>query len=255
MNIPEGPKGVVNALMLTSADLEASLQFWTLLGFRVAMRHEFPIPWVTITDGALLIMLRQTDEAILSQNFFADNAQALAAEFADAGVTFTEEPSPADMVKRWLFRAPDGQRFAIVQNMAGLQQPSGLSMLQLYPHRMAESEAYANQVCGMFGELAYPVTDLEESIAFREKIGFRVLSKYSAPRPWAILTNGNAVIGLHQTADFSFPAITYFAVDMSAKIQALREKGVPNISERGGPGNVQIVTPEQQHLFLFSLGM
>mgnify|MGYP003345278057 CR=1 FL=1 len=35
-----------------------------------------------------------------------------------------------------------------------------------------------------------------------------------------------AVLGLHQTKDFSFPAITYFAPDMKQRIEKLRAAGL-----------------------------
>jgi predicted lactoylglutathione lyase len=105
----------------------------------------------------------------------------------------------------------------------------------------------------MYGELAHPVKDLGVSIAFWEKMGFIALSKMSSPHPWAILSDGLSILGLHQTTQFSYPAITYFAADMKTKIQALKQNGLENFVEQGA-GNICITTPEQQHINLYSMG-
>jgi hypothetical protein len=33
------------------------------------------------------------------------------------------------------------------------------------------------------------------------------------PYPWAILSDGLMLIGLHQTKNFSYPAVTYFGLN------------------------------------------
>jgi hypothetical protein len=41
---------------------------------------------------------------------------------------------------------------------------------------------------------------------------------------------------------------------MSKKIENLKKEGLENYKEQG-PSNVVVTTPEQQHIFLFKLGM
>ena len=74
------------------------------------------------------------------------------------------------------------------------------------------------------------------------------------PYPWAIASDGLAVVGLHQTTEFDYPAITFFAADMKDKIEKLKENGLTDFKEKG-PGNVVLRTPEHQHINLFKLGM
>lgn len=106
----------------------------------------------------------------------------------------------------------------------------------------------------MFGELAIPVNNLDSSILFWEKLGFKSLSKKSSSYPWAILSDGLAIVGLHQTINFDSPTITYFASDMKNKIDKLKQSGLRNFFENG-EGNIVLTTPEKQKINLFKLGM
>jgi hypothetical protein len=116
-------------------------------------------------------------------------------------------------------------------------------------------EKYVNKTCGMFGELAHPVKDIEASIAFWELLGFATLSKFTSPYPWAILSDGLSVVGLHQATHLTAPTITYFAADMKDKIERLKTSGINNYDESRGAGNLILSTPEGQKIFLFKMGM
>ncbi|HEU4717518.1 MAG TPA: hypothetical protein VFU15_06785, partial [Bacteroidia bacterium] len=72
--------------------------------------------------------------------------------------------------------------------------------------------------------------------------------------PWAILSDGLAVLGLHQTTHFSHPTITFFAADMKEKIDQLKKDGLENYSEQS-PASITVITPEQQRINLFKMGM
>lgn len=78
-------------------------------------------------------------------------------------------------------------------------------------------EDFPNNLCGIFGEIALNIEDIEQEIKFWENIGFRVGERFEEPYPWAIVTDGLFIIGLHQTDEFDKPALTYFAPDMAEK--------------------------------------
>ena len=128
-------------------------------------------------------------------------------------------------------------------------------MLTMSPQDYTNPDKYVNKVCGMFGEFAQPVKDLEASILFWEKLGFKALSKFSSPYPWAIISDGLAVVGLHQTSNFKDPTITFFAKDMKEKIENLKTAGLPGLEAATGLSNVTLTTPEGQRINLFKLGM
>jgi len=216
---------------------------------------DFPFPWIQITDDALLIMLRKADEQYLALTYYAANAEKIAAEVENKGIQFISRPKATDMVKRYVFQSPDKLNISIVSVPDGFSRPSGKTMLTMDQQDYFNPDNYTNKTAGMFGELAHPVADINESISFWEKIGFKPLSKFASPYPWAILSDGLAVVGLHQTTNYTYPAITFFASDMKDKIEKLKAQGLEGFKEMGGSSNVVLVTPEQQHIFLFKLGM
>src|SRR4030066_278694 len=117
-------------------------------------------------------------------------------------------------------------------------------------------EKYPNPKCGIFGEFATSVKDLEQALAFWQNLGFEAKTVYREPYPWAILTDGMNILGLNQTKNFDYPAITYFAPDMSQRVQKLKEAGITSFADwqgQGGKeGNFILTTPEGQKIFLFS---
>ncbi|MES2372938.1 MAG: VOC family protein [Bacteroidota bacterium] len=254
MNLPKPILGEVTAITITSPDLENSLKFYEQLGFKEVMRMDFPFPWIQVSDGALLMMLRKGNDPYIALTYYVKDIDGSVKLVLDAGIEFAEIPKASDMLKRYLFRTPDGANITLIHIPDGFTQPPGPTMLTMQPQDYANPEKYANQVCGMFGEFAMPVKNLDVSISFWEKLGFKALSKMTSHYPWAILSDGLAIVGLHQTENFTDPIITYFASDMKAKIEKLKQDGLDNFKEMNS-GNIVVTTPEQQKINLFSLGM
>lgn len=253
-NLPTPILGEITALTITTPDLENSLKYYQQLGFKEVMRMDFPFPWIQITDDALLIMLRKDNEPYLALTYYVKDVDKVIADLENRKIQFTSRPKGSDLIKRYVFQSPDGLNISLVGIPDGFSKPSGKTMLTMNQADYFKPGAYTNQTAGMFGELAQPVSDLDASIPFWENIGFKVLSKFTAPYPWAILSDGLAIVGLHQTTQYTYPAITYFASDMKEKIENLKNKGLENYKEMG-ESNIVLTTPEQQHIFLFKMGM
>jgi len=253
--LPEPQLGNVSALTIATPDLETSLQYYQKLGFRELMRMDFPFPWIQITDDALLIMLRKSDDPYLALTYYSAEVEKIAGELENKGIQFISKPKDADMIKRFLFQSPDGLNISLVGIPDGFSKPAGKTMLTMEQSDYFKPETYTNKIAGMFGELAHPVADLNVSISFWEKIGFKPISKFASPYPWSIISDGLSIVGLHQSNHFSYPAITFFASDMKEKIENLKQQGLENFKEMGGHSNIVLTTPEQQHIFLFKLGM
>jgi len=245
--------GYITAFTINSPDLEASLQFYRELGFKEVMRSDFPFPFIQVTDDAILIMLRKANDPYLALTYYLKETGSLIAELEKKGVQFISKPKENEFVKRYLFQSPDGLNISLVVIPDGFTKPAGKTMLTMDPADYFKPETYTNKIAGMFGELAQPVTDLARSIEFWENIGFTPISKFTSPYPWAILSDGLAIVGLHQSTHFDSPTITFFAADMKAKIENLMKRGL-SCTELG-PGNIALSTPEQQKIFLFKMGM
>jgi catechol 2,3-dioxygenase-like lactoylglutathione lyase family enzyme len=254
MNIPTPILGEVTAITITTPDLNNSLAFYKKLGFSEVMRMDFPFPWIQVSDGALLIMLREDKKPYIALTYYVNDIDRSVKLIQDAGLEFSETPKASDMVKKYLLHTPDGANMSLVHIPEGFMQPKGPTMLSMLPQDYTKPEKYVNQVCGMFGEYALPTKDLDISIAFWEKLGFRALSKMFNHYPWAILSDGLAIVGLHQTESFTDPIITYFASDMKEKIEKLKQDGLDNYKEVNQK-NIVLTTPEQQKINLFNLGM
>ncbi len=252
-SLPTPILGEVTALTITTPDLEQSLAFYQRLGFKELFRADWPFPWIQVTDGVLLIMLREDPRPYLALTYYVKKIDAVIKLIEGKGIIFTQKPQKSDAVKRALFITPDGLNISLVGIIDGFKQPTGPGMLQMQQADYFNPDKYVNKVAGMFGELAHPVADLEKSIEYWKLLGFTAVSEFASPYPWAILTDGLAVVGLHQTTNFDHPAITYFAADMAAKIAVLKAGGLKDYKEES-PADIRVETPEGQHFFLYNLG-
>ncbi len=255
MELPQPKLGEITAITIASPNLEASLKFYQILGFTEVMRFDFPFPWIQISDGALLIMLRLDKKEYIALTYYVKNIDKITTELEQVGIKFSQKPQANDLVKRFVFESPDGLTISLVSIIDGFAQPPGPTMLTMPQSDMFNPEKYVNKICGMYGEFAHRVNDLNVSVSYWEKLGFKALTKFESPYPWAILSDGLAVVGLHQTKNFINPAITYFASDMKDKINKLKNEGLNNFEEKMGAGNITLTTPENQRINLFSMGM
>jgi hypothetical protein len=253
-NFPKAKLGDVNGITITSTDLERSLKFYQLLGFTELYRADFPFPWIQISDGALLIMLRQDKNPYIALTYYVNDMDKVVADLNQSGISPKSMPTPDKMIQRFLISTDEGHNITLVTYVDGFIQPTGTTMLTMQQQDFSNPGKYANKTCGMFGEFALPVKNIDNSIAFWEKLGYKSLSKKSSPYPWAILSDGLGIVGLHQTNNFSVPTITFFASDMKDKIENLKNKGLKDFVENGD-SNIVLTTPEQQKINLFKLGM
>jgi catechol 2,3-dioxygenase-like lactoylglutathione lyase family enzyme len=254
LELPQPILGNITAFTIASPDLERSLAYYKMLGFSEVMRSDWPFPFIQITDGAILIMLRLGNDPYIALTYYIGDLVPVITDLEQKGISFIHEPKPTDMVKRYVFSSPDGLKVSLVGVPEGFTQPPGPTMLTMEQQDYFNPDKYVNKVCGMYGEFAHPVADLEKTIAFWQLLGFKAVSKFTSPYPWAIMSDGLSVVGAHQTTHFSYPAITFFAGDMKDKIAALKEQGLTDYVEQG-PSNAILTTPEQQHIFLYKLGM
>ena len=254
--IPTPKLGNVSAITISSPDLERSLQFYQKLGFNEVGRMDFPSPWIQVSDGALLIMLRKDDNPFIALTYYVNNIEEIVNELEAQAIQFTLRPNSSDFVKRYVMKSPDGTSISLVHVPdSGFKQPSGPTMLTMPQEDYMKPEKYVNNTIGMWGEFAEPVKDLETSLKFWEKLGFVVFSKYEQPQAWAIISDGLAIVGLHQTNEWTgYPVMTFFAADMKDKLEKLQKEGLEIHKDFGG-GNVVVKTPENQYINLFNMGI
>lgn len=250
--IPQPYLGEVFAFTINTPDLETSSQFYQKLGFKEIMRGDFPFPFIQLSDDAILIMLKKDNEPYLALTYYVKDIEKIITELEGKGIQFVSKPQKGDKVKKCLLQSPDKANVSLVEIAGLFARPKGRTMISMDQSEYIQPETYTNQVVGMYGEFAEAVADLETSIAFWEKLGFNTLMKFDAPGPWAILSDGSSIVGLHQGNEFSSATITFFAADMESKLNNLKAQGLS--FKEMGPANGVLTTPEQQKLFLFNMG-
>jgi hypothetical protein len=247
--------GEVACVYVTTPDLDSSVAMYGKLGFPSTAANTFPVPWAQVSDGSLLIMMRKDPVPYIGLTYYAADIDNVAARLEKEGIEFVQKPKEGDPIKRYYIKTLDGFNIVLAGNLGGFSQPTGLTMLTMKPEDFKAPDKYPNKQCGAFGEFCHPVTDLNKSIEYWKKLGFTVKTQMSSPYPWAILTDGLMLIGLHQTKNFNYPAVTYFGINTEKRIQQLKDAGVKSFTEMMGKNNVSLTTWEGQHFFLFAAGM
>lgn len=246
--VPKPTLGEVSAIAIHSPQPEHSAAYYKQLGYAEIVRGP---SWILLSDTALLVLLIQHPNPLIAQLYYSKEPEKVVAEMQARGISFTANSSNG--ITFYSAQSPDGMPVSIINHVEGVQPPTGNTMLTLPQEDYLKPELYANKVCGLYGEFCHPVKQLDTSIAFWEKLGFVILTKFESPYPWAIISDGSSVIGLHQTDHFSDPAITYFGSDMTSRIEALKKAGITSHIEMG-PTNAVLKTPEEQYINLFDFG-
>ena len=247
--------GEVACVYVTTPDLDSSGAVYEKLGFPKVASNTFPVPWAQHSDGSLLIMMRKDATPYIGLTYYVNDIDKVATQLEKDGIVFVQKPKEGDPIKRYYIKTPDGFNIMLASNLGGFTQPTGPTMLTMKQEDFKSPDKYPNKRSGAFGEFCHPVADLDQSIAYWQKLGFIVKSKMTTPSPWAIVTDGLMLIGLHQTKDFNYPAITYFGINTDKRIQQLKDQGLKNFTEVMGKNNVVLKTWEGQHFFIFSVGM
>lgn len=247
--------GEVACIYVTSPDLDSSVALYEKIGFSKISSNVMPVPWAQVSDGSLLIMMRKDSVKYTGLTYYTKNIESTVAELEKNGIEFIQKPKDEDLTKRYFFKSPDGLNIMLASNVGLFKQPTGITMLNMNPIALQSEDKYPNKECGVFGEFCHPVSDLNQSIEYWKKLGFEVKSQMTQPYPWAILSDGLMLIGLHQTKNFTYPAVTYFGLNTEKRVQDLKRKGVTAFTEMTGKNNVVLKTWEGLHFFLFSMGM
>jgi predicted lactoylglutathione lyase len=252
MGITQSRLGEVASVSISTTNLDSSATLYEKLGFKKIKSNASPSTWVQLSDGSLLITIKKDAEPYIGLIYYSADVEKIVKQLVQDSIVFTQQ---ATQTKTYTIKSPDGFTIVLSNNRDAFTQPNGSTLLTMKPAEYNSADKYPNARCGAFGEFSHPVSNLNSSIMFWQKLGFQVKSKESMPYPFAILSDGLMLIGLHQTKDFNYPAITYFGLNTAKRIQQLKEQGVENFSEMMGKNNVILKTWEGQHFFLFSMGM
>jgi len=248
--------GEATQIAIGCEDVQKSFAFYQKLGFEKIAGDTIPYPWLQISDGGILLHLNQDGQKYMGFAYFSKEMDKKVKQLEKMMIKPVQTGKMKDS-NFWIFLSPHGLALNLIQHdPSGMYQPTGKTMATFPPEDFAKPEKFPNPHCGLYGEFAVPVQDLNSAMAFWEKLGFESKVVNQEPYPWAILTDGMNILGLHQTQDYDYPAITYFAPDMAERVKKLKQAGITSFSdwkgEGGSAGNYILTTPEGQRIFLFS---
>ncbi len=233
------------ALTYTVPDIGKSLTYFSHLGFKESSKSNNNQSRF-ISDGTLLIELKQGTSPGSELTYYCDDPSLLIKDLNDKGIALTGDNIKTENCTIHIVKAPQG-----------ISEQNPLAFIKMKPNDYMDDTKYPNAKCGAYGEISIPVTDLETSIIWWEKLGFKASMKTKQPYPLTIMTDGYIIIGLHQSPHFSNMTLSFFSPDMEPKVKQLRKEGLTEIKPVVGntDKHVKLTTPGGQDIFLFSMSM
>lgn len=238
-------------------DLAASFEFYKIFGFRNVLEGKSPCPWMFITDESVLISLRQEERSYLCLTYYALDMDERVKAIRTEGIRFRDYGHDSGAGREWWFTTLDGFEVQLIQGVVeSTYQPEGKDVFSFPEEDFIFPDRYPNPVCGIYGELFHRVKDLKTSIQYWEKLGFETKQYHRGPHPYAVMTDGMNIMGLHHNTDLYLPGLTYFAPDMGNRIEKIKTGGFNRMRDVSGTGggadNVAARTPDGHVIYLFS---
>lgn len=235
--------GTFAGITYTIPDIDAGVDYWKHLNYKILKSTDGD---VYMSDGTVLLNLKKAEQKKYILTYYSDNPEALSRQLQENGLIVQNNSIQAAKCD-----------ILITNKTEGITEPGGATLITMGPSDYMDESKYPNEKCGVFGEWAIPVKNIDESIEWWEKLGYTTSMKMNEPYPHAIMTDGYMIVGLHQTSDFNEPTLTYFAPHMGKKVSKLRDEGLSGINTTMGDtdNNVVLDTPGGQKVFLFSIGM
>ena len=220
-------------ISISVSSLSDSLPFYEKLGFRKLWDNSEPKPWALLTDGGVNIHLFESEFPSPALHYFSSVMDEKTHELDRVGFSLEEQKSKDGSRQQHTFLDPNEIRIMLMHyNDAEMPKPAGTS----------------HSILGSFGEMSINTDSLQASVDFWEKLDFIPTYQSNKTYPWALLSDGTLTLGLHQTKDFSDPALTYFAPDIAVRVDALERAGVP-LQRLRNEGAV-LTAPDGQIFFL-----
>jgi predicted lactoylglutathione lyase len=247
--------GEATQITIGTGNVDASSAFYERMGFRIIARDDTPNKWLQMTDEALLLLLNEDKMEYVGLTYFSSQMEYRVNTLENAGISLVHKSEREGKFFQGIFLSPDGFGISLVNfDPSGSYQPRRQNLLNFPKENYKDPEKFPNKSLGIFGEFSQPVKNLEVSLNFWRLLGFTVLSLNQQPYPWAIISDDLNLMGLHQTQDFKYPAITYFAPDMNLRVLNLKKAGVHSIEELGNSNtSFLVIGPDNIRFFLFTL--
>jgi catechol 2,3-dioxygenase-like lactoylglutathione lyase family enzyme len=204
--------GRFHELSIATTDIRASIEFYESLGFWQAPTGDaWPHPYGVVTDGRVVLGLHQAPD-FSALTFVHPDLAAVADSLRAAGVTLSLRQTDPEVFNRIEFHDPSGQK---------------IRMVAARTFSPALPAAEDGSACGYFGHYSMPAHDPDALTAFWEPLGFVAMPPQPDPYEHRSLTSDGIDLALHAPQLLPAPALVFCEEAMPAKIDRLRELGVP----------------------------
>jgi catechol 2,3-dioxygenase-like lactoylglutathione lyase family enzyme len=227
-------------LSLATPDIQASLDFYTKLGFSQAEVGEaWPHPYAVVTDGRICLGLHQAAIPAPSMTFVRPGLLKYLDDLEELDLQFE-------------FRRLGNDEF----NEVGWFDPSGQLIRLVEARTFSPSKRIGTDMprCGYFLEIALPTPDRDASKAYWEQFGFVGIDEAEDRLPHVSCTSDYIDLGLYDPSHLRRPTLRYEADDVGGTLARLAEVGISPSGEipaplRQGPAAV-LIAPEGTPILL-----
>jgi catechol 2,3-dioxygenase-like lactoylglutathione lyase family enzyme len=197
---------------LATPDVQASLDFYTKLGFSQAkVGDAWAHPYAVVTDGRIHLGLHQHAIPAPSVTFVKPDLLKHLAALEAVGLEFE-------------FRHLGNDVF----NEVGWFDPSGhlIRLVEARTYSPAKRGVADMSLCGYFLEIALPTRNSEASKAYWEQFGFVGMDEPEDRWPHISCTSDYIDLGLYDPAHFRRPTLRFDVEDVGAALARLAQIGV-----------------------------
>jgi len=206
---------------LATPDIQASLDFYTRLGFSEAEVGEaWSHPYAVVTDGRICLGLHQGAIPAPSVTFVKPDLLRHLAALEDLGLEFEFRHLGNDVFNEVGWFDPGGQLVRLIE--ARTFSPS---------KRIGTDTSQ----CGYFMEIALPTPDLEASKTYWEQFGFVGMDERDDHLPHVSCTSDHVDLGLYDPSHLRRSMLRFEVDDVGGTLARLAAIGISPAGEIPSP--------------------
>jgi catechol 2,3-dioxygenase-like lactoylglutathione lyase family enzyme len=197
---------------IPTADIRASLDFYSKLGFSQAVVGEtWPHPYAVVTDGRIHLGLHRLPQTAGTLTFVKSGLLRHLGALEQLGVQFEFRRLGNDVFNELGWLDPSGHLIRMVEART------------FSPFKRAVTDS---SLCGYFEEIALPCTGVQAAKEYWETLGFVGMDELEGPLPHVSCTSDSIDIGLYEAAQLPLPTLVFDAGDSRETLERLADAGV-----------------------------
>lgn len=207
--------GQFHEISISTTDLDASLRFYTMLGFRpVEVLDVWPHPYAVVVTGALVIGLHQYRFPSPSFTTVHDALAETLEIYREAGAVIAFAKTGPDCFNEFGFRDPAGHMVTLLEKATHRHAPAA---------QIHDSE-YATGGLGRFVAFSLPSAAPEISTGFWQALG---ATPRSLDAEWRAsgLSAAGLPIAIHDESEYLHPALVFQRRGLESRTQLEAPEG------------------------------